>query len=275
MPSYLSPGVYVEEISRGSRPIEGVGTSVAAFIGLAPKGPLNEPVLVTNWSQYVAAFGEFTADYYLASAVYGFLNNGGTVCYVVRVGGAGPDEQGTASESAPKELPAGEPASLGTFSVAAIAQGRGPVSVEITDPEGENAAADRFRLVVREGSEVSEVFDATAKRGARAYVVTQVRERSKLITVTEAAAASALTRPSNQTVSLAPPALSASSAAPVPADPGMAEYIGDSADRTGFSGLEAVEEITMVAVPDLMAAYQRGAIDAEAVRAQCASRTAS
>ena len=47
MPTYLSPGVYVEEVEAGSRPIEGVGTAVAAFIGLAERGPVNEPVLVT------------------------------------------------------------------------------------------------------------------------------------------------------------------------------------------------------------------------------------
>lgn len=86
MPSYLSPGVYVEEVASGSRPIEGVGTSVAAFVGLAPTGPLNEPTLVTNWTQYVAAFGEFTDGYYLAHSVYGFFNNGGSAAYVVRVG---------------------------------------------------------------------------------------------------------------------------------------------------------------------------------------------
>jgi phage tail sheath protein FI len=263
MPSYLSPGVYVEEVARGARPIEGVGTSVAAFIGLAPKGPLNEPVLVTNWSQYVAAFGDFTEDYFLAHSVYGFFNNGGSTCYVVRVGGASPGERSAVNGSAPKELPAGQPASLGTFSVAAIAQGRGPISVEVMDPEGEGTA-ERFRLVVREGSEVSEVFDATAKRGTRAYVVTQVRERSRLVTVAETAAASALARPENQTVTLTPPP--APQAPALAEEPGMAEYIGDSADRTGFGGLEAIDEITMVAVPDLMAAYQRGAINDEAVR---------
>ena len=45
MPTYLSPGVYVEEVEAGSRPIEGVGTSVAAFVGLAEKGPFNNPIL--------------------------------------------------------------------------------------------------------------------------------------------------------------------------------------------------------------------------------------
>jgi hypothetical protein len=96
MPSYLSPGVYVEEVASGSRPIEGVGTSVAAFVGLAPTGPLNEPTLVTNWTQYVAAFGEFTDGYYLAHSVYGFFNNGGSAAYVVRVGGTA---EGTSAET--------------------------------------------------------------------------------------------------------------------------------------------------------------------------------
>ena len=45
MPNYLSPGVYVEEVQAASRPIEGVGTAVAAFVGLAQKGPANTPVM--------------------------------------------------------------------------------------------------------------------------------------------------------------------------------------------------------------------------------------
>ena len=45
------------------------------------------------------------------------------------------------------------------------------------------------------------------------------------------------------------------------------DYVGDSADRTGFGGLEAVDEVTMLAVPDLMAVYQQGIIDLEGVQA--------
>jgi uncharacterized protein len=270
MPTYLSPGVYVEEVARGARPIEGVGTSVAAFIGLAPKGPLNEPTLVTNWSQYVASFGDFTEGYFLAHSVYGFFNNGGTTCYVVRVGGASREDGIAGSVAAGRELPAGEPSRLGAFGVAAIAPGHGQVTVEVADAEGDGPA-DRFRLVVRDGGEVAETFDVTAKRGSRAYVVTQVRERSKLVVVTEPASGGVATRPENQTVTLAPPvtppAAPSAPAVAAPADPGTAEYIGDSADRTGFGGLEAIDEITMVAVPDLMAAYQRGAISDEAARA--------
>ena len=47
---YLTPGVYINEVSSGNRPIEGVATSVAAFVGLAPGGPVNTPkkVLITE-----------------------------------------------------------------------------------------------------------------------------------------------------------------------------------------------------------------------------------
>jgi len=266
MPTYLSPGVYVEEVARGARPIEGVGTSVAAFIGLAPKGPINEPTLVTNWSQYVASFGEFTDGYYLAHSVYGFFNNGGSTCYVVRVGGASAEDETAANGAAPKELTPGNPSRLGAFSVAAIAAGRGPLTVEVADPENDGPA-DRFRLVVRDGNEVAETFDVNTKRGSRAYVVTQVSERSKLVVVTEPVSGGVAARPDNQTVTLAAPPASAAPAVVAPDEPGTAEYIGDSADRTGFGGLEAIDEITMVAVPDLMAAYQRGAINDEAARA--------
>src|SRR6188768_4301805 len=69
MPNYLSPGVYVEEVEAGSRPIEGVGTAVAAFVGLAAKGPTNAPTLVTNWAQFVNTFGDFMEGSYLAHAV--------------------------------------------------------------------------------------------------------------------------------------------------------------------------------------------------------------
>ncbi|MFF4181843.1 phage tail sheath family protein [Streptomyces sp. NPDC001691] len=275
MPNYLSPGVYVEEVASGSRPIEGVGTSVAAFVGLAPVGPLNEPTLVTNWSQYVAEFGEFTDGYYLAHSVYGFFNNGGTAAYVVRVGGsdggAGQAAPQAAATAAPQAITAGEAVALGTFKVSAIASGSangGALTVEVQDAEGESNG-DRFKLVVKDGETVVENFDVSAKKSARNFVVTQVKQRSKTITVEEAVAGGQLAKPDAQSVTLAPP-----TAAPAPAPTGTAvariesgQFIGDSADRTGFGGLEALDEINMVAVPDLMAAYQQGLIDLEQVKA--------
>ena len=94
-PSYLSPGVYMEEVDRGSKPIEAAGTAVAAFIGyteraedIRPDGTrplLGKPTLVTNWSQYVQKFGGFVKGAYLPDSVYGYFNNGGGRAYIVSV----------------------------------------------------------------------------------------------------------------------------------------------------------------------------------------------
>ena len=58
MPTYLTPGVYVEEVPSTSKPIEGVGTSIAAFVGLAPGGPVNTPMRIANWTQFSKIFGD-------------------------------------------------------------------------------------------------------------------------------------------------------------------------------------------------------------------------
>src|SRR5262245_20411800 len=89
MPNYLAPGVYIEEAPSGARPIEAVGTSTAAFVGVAPKADarLNEAVRVNNWTQFLREFSApDCASTHLAQAVYGFFLNGGRVCYVVNVG---------------------------------------------------------------------------------------------------------------------------------------------------------------------------------------------
>jgi Bacteriophage tail sheath protein len=99
MPEYLSPGVYVEEIPSGSKPIEGVSTSTAGFLGVAERGP-EAPVLVTSWLEYQRWFGGYrtgyTAPSYLPYAVQGFFDNGGKRAFIARathqnpLGGEGP-----------------------------------------------------------------------------------------------------------------------------------------------------------------------------------------
>jgi uncharacterized protein len=87
MPVYLSPGVYVEEIERGPRPIEGVATSVAAFLGETERGPLR-PRLVTSYNEYRRSFGDiFKDERYMPHSVSGFFENGGKLCYVCRIVG--------------------------------------------------------------------------------------------------------------------------------------------------------------------------------------------
>lgn len=87
--SYLAPGVYVEEISTGPRPIEAVGTSTAAFIGEAPNNAAyaSAAEAVNNWDEFRRKFvGDATSSTMLAHAVYGFFRNGGRRCYVVNIG---------------------------------------------------------------------------------------------------------------------------------------------------------------------------------------------
>ncbi|WP_431981362.1 phage tail sheath family protein [Streptomyces qinglanensis] len=270
MPSYLTPGVYVEEVQSGARPIEGVGTAVAAFVGFAESGPFHTPTLVTNWDQYVQTFGAFARGTYLAHAVYGYFANGGGTAYVVRVGGPSPEAaagEGGTTTAAPAGSGTPEPTPIGGFLVSARSGAEGDLAVEVTEPEGENPPEDRFRLVVRHNGKVAETYDASTRKNVKSYLVTQTRD-SKLIEVAERPGASA-SRPEQQSATLA----TAPAGAPAPGTPpdgvarlDPAEYVGDAAARTGFAGLEAIDEITMVAVPDLMSAHQRGDIDAEGVK---------
>ncbi|MFN9614873.1 MAG: phage tail sheath subtilisin-like domain-containing protein, partial [Dolichospermum sp.] len=102
MPTYLSPGVYVEEVSSGSAPIAGAGTSVAGFIAIiTPNGATpqaetkvssGEIKLITNFTEFKQNFGDFTKDNQgqniFAHGVYGFFRNGGTRAYVTWVSDA-------------------------------------------------------------------------------------------------------------------------------------------------------------------------------------------
>src|SRR6516162_8697801 len=85
MPQYFTPGVYVEEIERGPRPIEGVATSTAAFLGETERGP-TLPRLVGSYNEYNRWFGGvFDATKFMPYAAFGFFDNGGRQLYVCRI----------------------------------------------------------------------------------------------------------------------------------------------------------------------------------------------
>jgi uncharacterized protein len=262
MPTYLSPGVYVEEVPSASRPIEGVGTAVAAFVGFAARGPFNTPTLITNWSQFTQKFGDFLPTpagdkpgSYLAHAVYGYLNNGGGAAYVVRIGGTNGGEPPRA------ELPAASKPTIGAYQIVAQApddEDEPPLEVSVKD----GAAGDgTFNVTVSRGSEVLETYDDLTTDKGDKNIATALKD-SKLITLEPIdMPAEVEARPATGTVTLVVP----------PADPpreiAATDYVGQSADRTGFGGLEEVDEVTMVCVPDAMAAYQYGIIDDEGLKA--------
>src|ERR1700754_2672889 len=156
MPTYLTPGVYVEEVPSANKPIEGVSTSVAAFVGLAPGGPVNTPIRISNWTQFAKIFGDpsepdngpFMEGAYLAHSVYGFFQNGGALCWVVRVGAP---ENGAARAVA--ALPAAADTAVETFRAQAREGVDGSVKVEISEePSADGEAKDQtYKLVVDAG----------------------------------------------------------------------------------------------------------------------------
>lgn len=92
MPEYLAPGVYVEEVDTGPKPIEGVSTSTSGMVGVTAWGPTNVPTLVTGFADFVRQFGGYLdrrsypgTAWYLPHAVEGFFTNGGKRLYVTRV----------------------------------------------------------------------------------------------------------------------------------------------------------------------------------------------
>lgn len=80
----LHPGLYLQEI-KGEVPVEGESTSTGAFVGTAQKGEIGKANLVTSWAEFVKLYGGFDVNSYLAYAVRGFFENGGTRAFISRV----------------------------------------------------------------------------------------------------------------------------------------------------------------------------------------------
>lgn len=82
-PSY--PGVYIEELPSGVRTITGVPTSVAAFVGAASRGPVDDPIGITSFSDYERQFGTLSADSLMSYSVFQYYQNGGSMAVIVRL----------------------------------------------------------------------------------------------------------------------------------------------------------------------------------------------
>jgi phage tail sheath protein FI len=255
MPTYLTPGVYVEEMPSASKPIEGVGTAVAAFVGLAPGGPVNTPVRISNWSQFSRIFGDpsnpdngpFLEGSYLAHAVYGYFLNGGSLCWVVRVGAGG-------NNVAPRAaLPAAADKGVEAFAMLALDGVDDPVKVDVSEePSIEGAEDKTYKVVIDAGSAHEEFEGLTLKKG-RNNLATKVNAQSKLIKIEETGAS----LPEAQRIPAAGSyTLSTPPAAPAKVD--ASDFEGDVAERRGMGSFAAVDEITMVCMPDLMTLSSNG-----------------
>lgn len=292
MPEYLSPGVYVEEVDRGPKPIEGVGTAMPVFIGFTEKAErlrrvgdefvkedvLNKPVLVTNWTQYMETFGGFLEGAYMPLSVYGFFQNGGSRAYVLSVktiprasvsllnnaGKAGLLVQAKQAGFGGKRLRVKIDAPAATTAptkkeegAAAPAEAAGTgftVTVEQQSANGGWATKEVIKdvnLVELDADGGKKVAVAYPRNKGSEFVDLVIPEGSTKL-------ADLMPKTQEQALNIDMKLLSA----PKPAD-----FQGNAVERTGLDGLEAIDDITMVVVPDLMSTAPGETLDKAMVKA--------
>jgi phage tail sheath protein FI len=261
MPTYLTPGVYIEEAPSKQTPIEGVGTSVAAFIGLAAGGPLNDPQRISSWSQFERLFshaadperGPWLEGAYMPHAVYGYFQNGGSTCWIVRVG----EDAG----ERPRALIASENGDGQAIEAVAREEiGAGPITLKLSveppapdsgdDGDGDDAKPARRRrgnsgeptytVEITGPEDAHEQFE-----GVRLSTLAPELNRKSLI-VKLAAAKGELAPLAAGTYRLEPP--------PAPSAEVDAEQLGGNVSRReGLGALAATDEVTTICVPDAAA----------------------
>ena len=288
--NYKSPGVYVEEVERGSRPIEQAGTAVLAMVGFCrdsiqaqkPSGEMVQqatprtPTLVTNWTQFTNTFGDFDQSVpggYLHQAMYGYFLNGGTAAFVVGL----PIKVSERIEPAAPQLPAGEGFLLNAAGAKTVRiSGTGQdISVEVQPPSGDNIPDGTFTLSVkRDGQEIKSVQNVTLgrARGQRNLVDVLTKETDGLLTaeIMDAPGSLADRTPAigSQTgLAIVQSSSSDMETAPVLKDQATIElFRGKASERTGILGLEGIDEVTMLACPDVMAGYKAGVFSLDNVK---------
>jgi hypothetical protein len=267
VPSYLSPGVYIEEVPSGSASLSAGATAVAAFVGFTEKAPQDDPNdpdglkprLVTNWTQFESLYGGFIPNAMLPHAVYGYFNNGGSMAYIVRVPNTEPAPEPSVRELSATDRALGEP--IEVTSKEPDGQKRLAVAIETGPETDDEDAPESFNLVVLDQGDEVERYDAvTIAKGDHNVetVVNAASERVQVatkITIDDAAVLAAATLKPGIFPLVAPAPL------PVPVKPKA--FAGSETNRTGINGLVIADDVTMVMVPDLVTAARQedGSID--------------
>lgn len=246
--TYVTPGVYIEEVDKGSKPIEAAGASMAAFVGITAEASvkkidpdtgarvpvesvLNKAILVTNWTQYQNIFGSFVTGAYTPDAVYGYFNNGGGPCYVTSIMAL--DQLGDKDATTASVAVAAASGKAKAFSVTAKQAGAGGNNFSVT-VKNDDEKGEIFTVTV--GSE--SVSGLSMKKGDNNVGSAQF----STVEITDVGTAN----PAEGTYALEGGGTRL---------PSAADFIGDVVARTGLSGLEALDDVRLVLCPDLMMGY--------------------
>jgi len=252
MAEYLSPAVYVEELSSGVKPLEGVGTSTAGFVGLAVKGAIGVATPINNFGEFQTRFGGFSSDALLPFAVKAFFDEGGRSCYVVRTCHYDNNDQPTAV-AANRAYNAVGDANQRSLRVEATSAGTwgNDIAINIQHPA---ASPELFQLqVFQSGVSVETYAELSMDRSLNDYVETQINGLSQLIRVADIV-------PANSVLSISArrPAPTAPNTISDPlqnGDDGLNnltadDYVGKASAGSGLNAFDKIDNVNIIAVPE-------------------------
>jgi phage tail sheath protein FI len=269
MPEYLAPGVYVEEISTGPRPIEGVSTSTTGFVGQTERGPVL-PRLVTSWEEFVRWYGSYvdrqpggTRFKYLPYAVRGFFDNGGQRLFIARVTPPGATTAKANLGGGAMGLESSGPGAWGKNIVlrvrpAALAKAGTPTADwfhftllyfrdGVPDPFVDPTDINSFGNKDRRDPDVIEDFDNLSVLPTDSnFAQTVINSGSRLVKTTVTGRPPDVEFPAKTTLD--------QDGDPGQGDPGVDQYSGDPnapiEQRAGLLGLQGIRDISLISVPD-------------------------
>ncbi len=243
MYTYSTPGVYFERIDEESQAIGPLRTDIAGFVGIAARGPLHQAVRVSSWQQFVSTFGAHIPQGFLAYAVQGFFENGGQLCWVVRVA-----DEATASRGCEQLLDDfGHPA----LRLSASSQGTWSQQLSVSVMR---TAADRFTLTLRLPPDQEETWpNLTMQAGQPRYapdILNDKQAGSRLVCAEDLKPGT----PAPDNTPRRPEYGWLRGGCDGLAGLTTAHFVGDERTVRGLAALELVEDIAIVAVPDAVQA---------------------
>jgi phage tail sheath protein FI len=234
------PGVYVEEVPSGVRPIIGVSTSITAFVGRAWKGPVDEPAMIHSFADYDRIFGGLWNESRMSFAVRQYFQNGGRDAIIVRVA------RGVATEAASSTFTfAG---AGGDLDLEASTPGSWGDNVQVTLDTAGVPSAELFNLTVVDplpkGTNQSETLrNLSLDPGSATFVTDTLKQRSRLLRVADG--------------STLPASVPTNPAGPTPGSGGedggevRAEDVMPASGRKGVRALDTVDIFNLLCLPPL------------------------
>ena len=269
MLQYRTPGVYFEWLDKRAPAIVPLRTDIAGFVGIASAGPINVPVKIESFTQFTSTFGGHTPQGYLAYAVEGFFANGGQTCWVVRVADVATARPASFEMNDEKGTP--------TLRLTAISRitrrdERGRSTFETYDNLGRlgenitfslsSTARERFTLIIRLGNAQEIWRDLSLRPDDPRYVVKILNDKvagSNLVHAKDLSSSSGF--PSNSPARFGK-GLRGGVGRLEKGEDGLKnlrvrhfigiDQFGTQRQAEGLAALELIDEISIVAMPDIM-----------------------